>query len=121
MTNAVPSPKENMGQPIPRVDGRDKVTGAARYPSDVPISNPAYAYLVTSAIARGKVSKIDIERAKDVSGILDVLTWQTLQGQLKPGKYWKKGGTAATTIQPLQSDQVRHGTAFPTNPRYRAD
>ena len=51
MTNAVPSPKENMGQPIPRVDGRDKVTGAARYPSDVPISNPAYAYLVTSAIA----------------------------------------------------------------------
>ena len=63
MTNAVPSPKENMGQPIPEIDGRDKVTGAARYPSDVPVSNPAYAYLVTSAVARGKVSKIDIDRA----------------------------------------------------------
>ena len=97
-----------MGQPIPRIDGRDKVTGAARYPSDVPVSNPAYAYLVTSAVARGKVSKIDIDRAMTLAGVLDVLTWQTLQGQLKPGKFWKKGGTAATTIQPLQSDQVRH-------------
>src|SRR6476620_10611026 len=57
---------------------------------------------------RAEKSKIEIDRAMSLAGVLDVLTWQTLQGQLKPGKFWKKGSTAATTIQALQSDQVRH-------------
>jgi len=41
-----------MGQPAPRYDARLKVTGEARYGADVPLNNPAYAFLVTSAIAR---------------------------------------------------------------------
>ena len=34
MNRAAPQPKENMGRPEPRVDGRQKVTGEARYGSD---------------------------------------------------------------------------------------
>ena len=45
---AAPAPKANMGEPAPRLDARLKVTGEARYPADVAVSNPAYAVLVTS-------------------------------------------------------------------------
>ena len=36
-------PKHNMGEPVPRLDARLKVTGEARYPADVPVTNPAFA------------------------------------------------------------------------------
>src|SRR6201999_4612858 len=55
MSIAAPEPKANMGQPVPRYDAVAKVTGRARYAADVPLANPAFAYLVTSAIARGRV------------------------------------------------------------------
>ena len=55
MSIAAPEPKDNMGQPVPRYDAVAKVTGRARYAADVPLANPAYAYLVTSAIAKGQV------------------------------------------------------------------
>jgi len=35
MIAAAPEPKANMGKPEPRYDGRLKVTGAARYSSDM--------------------------------------------------------------------------------------
>jgi xanthine dehydrogenase YagR molybdenum-binding subunit len=41
-----------IGTPAPRVDGRLKVTGEARYASDTPLADTAYAFLATSAIAR---------------------------------------------------------------------
>ena len=43
MSRAAPDPQANMGQPSPRIDARLKVTGEARYGSDLPVSNPAYA------------------------------------------------------------------------------
>ena len=57
---AAPAPKANMGPPEVRRDARLKVTGEARYPADVAVSNPAYAYLVTSTIARGRIDRIDL-------------------------------------------------------------
>ncbi len=57
MNRAAPEPKDNMGQPEPRIDGRLKVTGEARYGSDFPVNNPAFAFLVTSAIAKGSITE----------------------------------------------------------------
>ena len=63
MSRAAPEPKANMGQPAPRIDARLKVTGEARYASDMPVANPAYAFLVTSAIAKGAITSIDLDAA----------------------------------------------------------
>ena len=52
MTVAAPEPKTNMGRPVPRYDAVVKVTGRATYASDMPLADPAYAFLVTSAIAK---------------------------------------------------------------------
>jgi xanthine dehydrogenase YagR molybdenum-binding subunit len=60
------------GRPTARVDGIAKVTGAARYASDEPVAHPVYAYLVTSSIARGRISRFQLEEAKAVRGVIDI-------------------------------------------------
>jgi xanthine dehydrogenase YagR molybdenum-binding subunit len=39
-----------IGQPISRIDGRLKVTGAARYTADIPIADVVYGVIVQSMI-----------------------------------------------------------------------
>ena len=68
-SDAAPEPKANMGQPVPRLDARLKVTGEARYAADFPVGNPAYAFLVTSAIAKGRIIRLDTEAARAVPGV----------------------------------------------------
>src|SRR5205085_2124869 len=64
----------NLGDPIDRVDGRLKVTGAARYAAEFPLANLAHAVLVTSSIPNGRVRQIDTGRAERATGVLAVLT-----------------------------------------------
>src|SRR5258707_10617 len=75
------APRESLiGQPRPRIDGRLKVTGEAMYPSDVAVPNPAYAFLVTSSIAKGKIRELHLAAARAVPGVLDILTFQNTKG-----------------------------------------
>ena len=60
--------KKLFGRPTSRIDGVAKVTGSARYASDERVANPAFAYLVTSAIARGKIGAFKLEHARAVPG-----------------------------------------------------
>ena len=108
MATAAPRPQANMGPPVPRYDGRAKVTGAARYPSDVPVANPAYAYLVTSAIARGRIVRMDLGRARAVAGVLDILTADNTK-ELKTLAYAPGGGGASTSIQGLGPEIAHDG------------
>ena len=107
MSVAAPEPKANMGQPAPRTDGRLKVTGEARYPSDMPVANPAYAFLVTSAIARGRIRSFDLEAARAVPGVLDILTYENAD-EIRPVKFNGEGGPASTSVRPLSSPQIWH-------------
>src|SRR5258707_9798442 len=99
MSRAAPDPKRNMGEPAPRVDGRLKVTGEALYASDFSVRNPAFAFLVTSSIAKGRIKEIDLADALGVPGVLDVLTYENTK--LNEVKYSTGGGGAATSWQNL--------------------
>ena len=61
-------------QPIDRVDGRLKITGAAQYAADYALENMAYAVAVQSAIANGRVRRIDTAAAEKAPGVLAVIT-----------------------------------------------
>ena len=74
MSEAAPEPKENMGRPEPRIDGRLKVTGAALYGADHKIANPLYGVLITSEISKGKITAIDVKRAENIPGVAAVYT-----------------------------------------------
>jgi xanthine dehydrogenase YagR molybdenum-binding subunit len=105
MSIAAPEPKANMGLPKPRYDAAAKVTGKAQYASDVPLNRPAFAYLVTSSIARGRVDSFDLTDAKQVRGVIDIVTHENAE-QLKEAKLFSNGGYASTTIQPLKSAEI---------------
>lgn len=107
MTAAAPEPKANMGEPVPRYDAVAKVTGRATYGSDMPLDNPAYAFLVTSAIARGRINSFDLHDAKNVRGVIDIVTYENAPN-LKASKLFSNGGYAGTTIQPLKSAEIAH-------------
>jgi len=73
-----------VGRPTVRVDGVAKVTGAARFSSDEPLANPAFAYLVTSSIARGRIAGFRLNHASAVPGVLDILTYENVGRLAKP-------------------------------------
>jgi xanthine dehydrogenase YagR molybdenum-binding subunit len=76
------------GIPASRIDGVAKVTGEARYASDEPVANPAFAYFVTSSIARGRISAFKLDRARAVRGVLDILTHENVGGETKRPARW---------------------------------
>lgn len=97
-----------LGRATPRIDGRQKVTGEALYPADVVFPDCAYACLVTSAIARGRIEEIALDGAEAVPGFLRALTWKNTKGQVRPLASAAEGGLAATSIRPLDSPQIWH-------------
>ena len=94
-----------IGRPATRIDGALKVTGQARYPSDEPVANPAYAHLVMSSVARGRVARMDLAAARAVPGVLDILTHENVGGQVKT----PPGPDQEATTTTLESDRVWHG------------
>lgn len=106
MNRAAPEPKANMGQPVPRLEARLKVTGQARYASDIPVNNPAFGFLITSPIARGRITGIDLADAKTVPGVAEIFTHENT-GELKDLDYGSSGGGASTSIQDF-GPNIRH-------------
>jgi xanthine dehydrogenase YagR molybdenum-binding subunit len=104
MNAAAPAPRANQGQPAPRIDARLKVTGEARYAADIPLSNLAYGVLVTSDIARGKVTAIHLDAARAVRGVLDIISYGDLDGVKKP----EFGNSTATSLAPLHQKEIVH-------------
>src|SRR5256714_15427666 len=63
-----------LGDPVDRVDGPLKVTGAALYPSDFTFPDLTHAVLVQSTIAAGTIKGIDAAKAEAAPGVLAVIT-----------------------------------------------
>lgn len=67
-----------IGKPIDRVDGRKKITGAAKYAAEFKPDRLAHAVMVQSAIAKGRILAIDAAAAKRAPGVIAVLSHQNL-------------------------------------------
>ncbi len=65
-----------IGTPTSRADGRAKVTGAAKYAAEFNTPGLAYASVVSSTIAKGRILRIDPSAALRLKGVIDVLTHQ---------------------------------------------
>ena len=63
-----------LGKPASRIDGRAKVTGAAKYAAEFSASALAHGVVVSSAIAKGRIKRIHVADALSVAGVLDVFT-----------------------------------------------
>ena len=58
-----------VGQPHPRLEGREKVTGRARYASDVRLPGQLYARVLRSPHPHARVRGIDISQAERAPGV----------------------------------------------------
>ncbi len=57
-----------------RVEGVAKVTGAGKYAAEYQVNGLCHAVLVGSTVAAGTIKSINIDNAKQVSGVLEVIT-----------------------------------------------
>jgi xanthine dehydrogenase YagR molybdenum-binding subunit len=63
-----------IGRAQSRVDGPAKVTGTAKYAADVNVPGLLYGVVVSSAIAKGRITRIDTSRACALPGVIQVFT-----------------------------------------------
>jgi len=90
-TPATTNPIDRMavvGRPTPRIDGKFKTTGTAPYAyerHDI-VADPAYGYVVCSAIAKGTIRAIDTSEAEAAPGVLAIVTHENA-GPLGKGTY----------------------------------
>jgi xanthine dehydrogenase YagR molybdenum-binding subunit len=92
-----------VGAGVDRVDGPAKVTGAARYPADFGFANLAYAVLVQSTVAAGRIRRMDTAAAEGAPGVLTVITHRNA-----PRLARAQGGLGIGPPPPLQDDRVVH-------------
>ena len=62
------------GAPLNRLDGVQKVIGAATYAYEYPVEGVTYVFPVQSTIARGRISSIETSAARALPGVIAVLT-----------------------------------------------
>lgn len=96
-----PTPRTGtaLGAPAGRREGREKVTGNARYAAEYPVPGRAHAWPVPAAVARGRVTGVDTAAALALPGVLAVLT---------PGDAPRLGATDDATLAVLQNRHVPH-------------
>ncbi len=63
-----------VGQPASRLEGFEKVTGRARYTSDVRLPRQLYARVLRSPHPHARISRIDTSKAENLSGVHAVLS-----------------------------------------------
>jgi xanthine dehydrogenase YagR molybdenum-binding subunit len=77
-------PRAALGAPAERREGREKVTGTARYAAEHFSPGLAHAWPVPAAIARGRVTGVDASAALAMPGVLAVLTHENAPRLAEP-------------------------------------
>ncbi len=76
-----------IGKPTLRIDGPLKTTGTAPYAYERhdAVTDPAYGYVVGSAIAKGRIASMDLGAARAAPGVLAIVTAENA-GKLGKGR-----------------------------------
>src|SRR5439155_5274793 len=97
-----------IGKPISRVDGRQKVTGAARYAAEFEVPNVAYGAIVRSTIASGRITSIDGAPAEQAPGVIVVLTHRNAPRLAYREHKAVVDPSVGERLHVLQDDRVNH-------------
>src|SRR6266850_2514567 len=97
-----------LGVPTSRVDGRVKVTGAAKYAAEYNLRGLAHGVVVSSAIAKGRIRRIDTRDALAVDGVIDVLTHKNRPKlAISDEKYQDDIAPPGSPFRPLYDEKIR--------------
>ncbi|MER5883385.1 xanthine dehydrogenase family protein molybdopterin-binding subunit [Streptomyces sp. NPDC001941] len=73
MTTAAERRLRAVGATRTRIEGREKVTGAARYAAEFPAEDLAHGWLVLSTVAHGRITAVEDAPVLRMPGVLSVL------------------------------------------------
>ncbi len=79
-----------IGKSKPKIDGREKVTGAAKYTGDLKFPNMLFGKILTSPHAHAKILSIDTSEAEKMPGVKAVITHKdvpTLKYGISPARW----------------------------------
>ncbi|MGH7798090.1 MAG: xanthine dehydrogenase family protein molybdopterin-binding subunit [Candidatus Binatia bacterium] len=88
-----------IGHSTPRTDNTGKVTGEARYTSDVLLPQTLWAKTLRSPYSHARIKRIDVSRAEKAPGVRAVITGNDVRGILYGRRY--------RDISVLAQDRVR--------------
>ena len=97
-----------IGQPVSRVDGRQKVTGAATYAAEFDQPGQAYGVIVRSTVANGRIASMDSTAAQRASGVLAVLTHRNAPRLAYRPHKGLPDPVTGERLHVLQDDRVNH-------------
>jgi xanthine dehydrogenase YagR molybdenum-binding subunit len=97
-----------IGQPLPRVDGRLKVTGRATYAAEFARPKLTYGALIQSTIANGRVVKIDLSAAKSAPGVIGILTRENAPHFRPYPDDLSRADAPGESRVPLQDDEIHY-------------
>lgn len=92
-----------IGRGVERVDGRVKVTGAARYAADTEITGVLHGFLVLSTVARGEITELDTSAALAYPGVVAVYTHENMLALRVPPEF-----PYPKRFVPLQDTRIHH-------------
>jgi xanthine dehydrogenase YagR molybdenum-binding subunit len=96
-----------IGTPTSRIDGRAKVTGAAKYAADFNVPGLIYGSVVSSRIAKGRVRRIDATAALSVMGVVEVPTHANRPAMAHSDQDYKDDvAPDGSPFRPLYDDKV---------------
>jgi len=101
---------KQIGAPLNRVDGHQKVTGAATYSAEYPLPGITYAVLVGSTIAKGRLTSLDTRAAERAPGVLAVVTHLNspkVPGFDTVGKDPSQPATVGGPLKVFHDDKIR--------------
>jgi xanthine dehydrogenase YagR molybdenum-binding subunit len=97
----------HIGRPTSRIDGPLKVTGRAKYAAEYPAPDLLHGYIVGSTIASGRISKLDLDRARLVPGVVEIFTHDNRGKAAWLDRSWRdEVAPPGHPFRPLNSDRI---------------
>src|SRR5438093_9200950 len=98
----------HLGKPTSRVDGRAKVTGAAQYAAEYQVADLVHGFVVSSTIARGRITRIDPAEALALPGVLQVFTHENAPRLARSDSHWQDQiAPPGSPLRPLHDAEVK--------------
>jgi xanthine dehydrogenase YagR molybdenum-binding subunit len=98
-----------LGRAVDRVDGPAKVTGQAKYAAEFPRAGLLHGWVVSSAIAKGRIFSIDVQAALAVAGVLHVFTHENRPSlPWFDNKYKDDDAPPGSPLRPLYDAKIVH-------------
>ncbi|WP_110685896.1 xanthine dehydrogenase family protein molybdopterin-binding subunit [Salinicola aestuarinus] len=101
-----------IGAGVARIDGPDKLSGRANYAADNLPPNLSHAYGVFSTVASGRVSRLSVEEARQMPGVIDIFHHGHFPTLYRTPSSFVQGNKVEETRLPFEDERIYYEGQF---------